>query len=153
MFQSENATSKVSCRLPAHIHPLRYTPSVQNIRNTFLILGLHPILPSEQTQFIGAWTLQGVQSISQGCWPMLTPMLPAVVSSWLDVLWMVDHSWYTQETVDCENPEALQFLTHKLVRLAPTTRPCSKALKYLLSCPFTLWMSHTHNPCLNCLKA
>jgi hypothetical protein len=23
------------------------------------------------------------------------PMLPTVVSSWLDVLWVVDHSWYT----------------------------------------------------------
>uniref|UniRef100_A0A8C7DTI1 Ig-like domain-containing protein n=1 Tax=Oncorhynchus kisutch TaxID=8019 RepID=A0A8C7DTI1_ONCKI len=34
----------------------------------------------------------GVESIPQGCWPMLTPMLPTVVSSWLDVLWVVDHS-------------------------------------------------------------
>ena len=28
--------------------------------------------------------------------------------------------------------------------------PCSNALK---TCPFTLWMAHIHNPCLNCLKA
>ncbi|XP_055748193.1 neurotensin receptor type 1-like isoform X1 [Salvelinus fontinalis] len=34
-----------------------------------------------------AWTLQGVANVPQGCWPMLTPMLPTVVSSWLDVLW------------------------------------------------------------------
>uniref|UniRef100_A0A4W5MLI1 Fibronectin type-III domain-containing protein n=1 Tax=Hucho hucho TaxID=62062 RepID=A0A4W5MLI1_9TELE len=33
------------------------------------------------------WTLQGVESVPQGCWPMLTPMLPTVVSSWLDVHW------------------------------------------------------------------
>uniref|UniRef100_A0A4W5MK21 Fibronectin type-III domain-containing protein n=1 Tax=Hucho hucho TaxID=62062 RepID=A0A4W5MK21_9TELE len=26
------------------------------------------------------WTLQGVESVPQGCWPMLTPMLPTVVS-------------------------------------------------------------------------
>ena len=51
-----------------------------------------PLLPAEQPQFIGAWTLQGVESIPQGCWPMLTLMLPTVVSSWLDVLWVVDHS-------------------------------------------------------------
>ena len=52
---------------------------------------LHPPLPSEQAQFIGAWT-QGVESVPQGCWPMMTPMLPTVVSSWLEDLWMVDHS-------------------------------------------------------------
>ena len=34
----------------------------------------------------------------------LTPMPPKVVSSWLDVLWVVDHSWYTWETVECEKP-------------------------------------------------
>ncbi|XP_045557405.1 pulmonary surfactant-associated protein A isoform X2 [Salmo salar] len=49
-------------------------------------------LEKEQPQFIGAWTLQGVESVPQGCWAMLTPMLPTVVSSWLDVLWVVDHS-------------------------------------------------------------
>ncbi|KAM9395966.1 uncharacterized protein ACWYII_033836 isoform 2-T2 [Salvelinus alpinus] len=41
---------------------------------------------------IRAWTLQGVESILLGCWAMLTPLLPIVVSSWLDVLWLVDHS-------------------------------------------------------------
>ena len=47
-----------------------------------------PLFPSEQPQFVGAWTLQGVESIPQGCWPMLTPMLPTIVSSWLGVLWV-----------------------------------------------------------------
>uniref|UniRef100_A0A8C7WKJ3 Sorting nexin 29 n=1 Tax=Oncorhynchus mykiss TaxID=8022 RepID=A0A8C7WKJ3_ONCMY len=42
--------------------------------------------------FCLAWTLQGVQCVPQECWPMLIPMLPIVVSSWLDVLWVVDHS-------------------------------------------------------------
>jgi hypothetical protein len=45
---------------------------------------LHPLLPSEQPPFIEAWTLQGVKRVPQGCWLMLTPMLPTVVSSWLD---------------------------------------------------------------------
>ena len=40
---------------------------------------LHCLLLSEQTQFVGAWTLPGVESIPQGCWPMLTPMVPTVV--------------------------------------------------------------------------
>ena len=40
---------------------------------------LHPLLPPEQPQFIGVWTLQGGESVPQGCWPMLTPMLLTVV--------------------------------------------------------------------------
>jgi hypothetical protein len=42
--------------------------------------------PSEQLQFVVAWTLQGVESVPHGCWPMLTSILPTVVSSWLDVI-------------------------------------------------------------------
>jgi hypothetical protein len=52
-------------------------------------------------------TLQGVESVPQECWPMLTPMLPTVVSSWLDVLWLVDHSRYTWETVEREKPSSV----------------------------------------------
>jgi hypothetical protein len=73
-------------------------------------------LPSEQPLFVRPWTLQGVESIQQGCWPMLTPMLPAVVSSWLDVLW---------DTVEHEKQRCSS--SHKLVRLAPTT----SGVKYL----------------------
>ena len=47
---------------------------------------------TKQPQLVRAWILQGVESIPQGCWPMLTPMLPTVLSSWLDVRWVVDHS-------------------------------------------------------------
>jgi hypothetical protein len=44
---------------------------------------------------------------------MLTPMLPTVGSSWLDVLWVVDHSWYTWETVEREKPSSAAVLgTH-----------------------------------------
>ena len=49
-------------------------------------------------------------------------MLPTVVSSWLDDLWVVDHSLYTQETVEREKPNSVDVLdTLKLVRLAPTS--------------------------------
>ena len=96
-------------------------------------------LPSKQPQFAGAWTLQGVESVSQGCWPMLTPLLPTVVSSWLDFLWVVDHSWYTQETVECEKLSSVAVLdTLKPVGLAP----------YLVQRHFNLLSSpsmvHTH---------
>ena len=73
-------------------------------------------LPSEQPQFVRGWTLQGVESVPQGCWPMLTPMLPTVVSSW-----MVDHSWNTQETVECEKPSSVTVLD--------TLNPCLNCLK------------------------
>jgi hypothetical protein len=86
-------------------------------------------LPSEQPQFGGAWTLQGVKSVLQGCWPMLTRMNPTVVSSLLDVLWVMDHSSCTLETVEREKPSSVAVLdTLKPVCLAPTTIPHSKAL-------------------------
>ena len=70
------------------------TLSVQNIKNTFLILTCTP---------------------PKGCWPMLTPMLPTIVSSWLDIFLVADHSWYTQETVEREKPSSMQFLTQPAV--------------------------------------
>jgi hypothetical protein len=70
-----------------------------------------PLLPSEQLQFIGAWTLQGGKSIPRGCWPMLTPVLPTVVSSWLDVLWMGNILNTDGKVLSVKNPAALQFLT------------------------------------------
>ena len=95
---------------------------VQNIGNTFLILSC-----SLNSSGHG---LQGVESVPQGCWPILTPMLPTVVSSWLNVLCVVDHSWYTWETVEGEKPSSIAVLdTLKPVHLAPATIPCSKALK------------------------
>ena len=82
------------------------------VYKTFLILSCtpSPLLPWEQPQSIRAWTLQGVESIPQGCWSMLTPMLPTDVSSWLDVLWVVDHSWYTQETQLSQGLKILLYL-------------------------------------------
>ena len=64
---------------------------------------------------------------------MLTPMRLTVVSSWLDVLRVVDHSWVTQETVEREKPSSVAVLdTLKPVHLAPTTIPNSMALKYFV---------------------
>ena len=63
-----------------------YTLSVQNIKDTFLILScIPPFCPQNSLHSSEEWTLQGVKSVPQGCWPMLTPMLTTVVSSWLDV--------------------------------------------------------------------
>ena len=143
-FQSEKSFFALICYLISHSHTdWRYTLSVQNINIEF-----QPLLPSEQPQFIGTWTPQGVESVPQGWWPMLTPMLPTVVLSWLDVLWVVDHSWYTRKSVEWKTQQRCSSW-FKMVRLAPTTKPVSN----VMSCPFTLWMAHIHNPCLNSLKA
>ena len=50
---------------------------------------------------------------------MLTPMLLTVVSSWLDVLLMVDHSSYTLKTVEHEKPSSVAVL--KTLNGAPGT--------------------------------
>ena len=55
------------------------TLSEQNIMNTFLI---HRGMDSKED----------VESVTQRSWPMLTPILPTVVSSWLDVVWVLNHS-------------------------------------------------------------
>ena len=52
----------------------------------------------------------------------------------------------TQGKLFCvKNPAGLQFLTHKLVRLAPTTIPLSKALKYFALPIHPLNATHTQS--------
>jgi hypothetical protein len=89
-----------------------------------------PPYAPRSASILWTWTLQGVESVPQGCWTMLTPMLPSVVSGWLDVLWVVDPSRYTQQAVERGKPSSVAVLgTLKPVRLALTTKLCSKALK------------------------
>ena len=77
---------------------------------------------------------------------MLTLMLPTVVSSLLDVLWVVDHSWYTQETVKHEIPSSVAVLdTLKSVHLAPTTIPRSNALNSFVLPNHALNSTHTQS--------
>ena len=99
----------------------------------FPSIKLHPLLR------------QGVESVPQGCWSMLTSILSPVVSSWLDILWVVDHSWYTQETDRREKPSSVAVLTLKLVRLAPSTIPRSKALKSFVLPIDLLNVTHTQS--------
>ena len=119
-------------------HPIIYTS-----------LYIHWVYKTLGTPFVGAWILQGVERVPQGCWLMLTPILPTVVSSWLDVLWVVDHSCHTWNILSVKNPAGLQIFTHSNLcawHLLPY--PIQRHLN-ILSCPFTLWMTNIHN----CLKA
>ena len=104
-----------------------------------------PFCPHNSLKSSGSGTLQGVESLPQGFWPMLTPMLPTVVSSWLDVLWLVDHSWYTKG--NCWEWKTQQRCSswHKPVFLTPTTVPCSKAPQYFVFSIHPLNVTHTQS--------
>ena len=72
------------------------------------------------------------------CWLQCFPQL----SSLLYVIWVVDHSWYTKETVESEKPSSVAVLD----TLKPVRPPFAVQRQvHLFSCPFSEW--HTNNPC------
>ena len=84
------------------------------------------------------------------CWLQCFPQLCQV--GWMSAGWwsILDRH---RKLLSVKNPAALQFLTQSNwcawhLLLCPVQRHLN-----LMSCPFTLWMAHIHNPCLNCLKA
>ena len=135
--------------------------SVQNIKDTFLILRCTiPFCPQNSLNSPGHG-LYKVSSIPQGCWPMLTSVLPTVVASSLDILWVVDYSLYTRETVAGEKPSSVAVLdTHRCAWHLLPYLPCSTAHKsFVLPIP-QLNGTHTQsmsivsrltNPPLTCL--
>ena len=103
--------------------------SVQNIKDAILILSRTGMLT-----------------------PMWTPVTPTVVSSWLDVLWVVDHSWYTGNCWAWKNLADLQLL---MQIGAPGTYYHTPFKRHfnIMSCPFTIWMAHIDNPSLKSKKS
>ena len=137
-----------------------YTLNIQSIRNTFLILSCTPFCPQNSlNSLVGAWTLQGVESVPQGRWPMLRKCFPKLCQ----VGWMSFGFWTALDThgklLSLENPAALQFLTHanrcaclwtpgRVAAACPVANgepnklnlipyPFQRHLN-ILSCPFTL---------------
>ena len=114
----------------------------------FLILSCTPPLPSEQPQFVSMdyKVLKAFHRDAGPCWVQYFPQLCHVgcMSLW----------WWTildthGKLLSMKNPAALQFLTHS-----------NWCAWHLLSYPMhpvltihALKGTHTHNPCLNCLKA
>jgi hypothetical protein len=134
------------------IHP-GYTLSVQNIRNTFLILSCTPFIPQNSLNLSG----HGLYKVSKAfhrhagpCWLQCFPQLCQVV-------WM-SFGWWTildthRKMVSVKNPAVLQFWTHSnrcAWHLLPY--PVQRYLN-ILSWTFNQWKAHIHNPCLNSLKA
>jgi hypothetical protein len=122
----------------------RYSLSVQNIRNTFLILSCTPFCP--QNSLNSSHRLYKVsKAFHRDAGPCWLQSLPQLCQVGCIFFWVVDHYWFTRDTLSVKNPAALQFLTHSnLVRLAPTTMPCSKALFCLAYSPseWHTWTFH-----------
>jgi hypothetical protein len=107
---------------------------------------MHPSLfPSELPQFVGPWTLQGVESVPQGCWPILTPML--------QVVWMSFGCWTILDTheklLGVKNPAALQFFTQSGV---PGTYYHPPFKGTYIFCPFTLSLNGTRTQSMSQLS-
>jgi hypothetical protein len=86
-----------------------YVQSVQNIKNTFLILRFGAPPPCPQNSLNSSW--HGLYKESKAFHrngPCLLQCFPQL-SSWLDDLWVEDHSWYTQET-EREKPSSIAVL-------------------------------------------
>ena len=101
---------------------------------------LHPSLfPSELPQFVGPWTLQGVESVPQGCWPMFTPML--------QVVWMSFGWWTILDThgklLGVKNPAVLQFFTQSGVPGNHYHIPVQRHLHLLPIHPLSEWHTYT----------
>ena len=83
------------------------------------------------------------------------------VSIWLDVVWVLDYSCYSQETIECEKASSAAVLdTIKPVQLAPATIPVSKALTSFVlpihhlngtHAIYVSIVSRLQNPTLTCL--
>ena len=90
----------------SHLNLTEFTKHQKHLPNS----ELHPLCPQNRLNSSGHVFYKVSKAVPQGCWPMLTLMLPKVVSSWLDVLCVGDHSGYTRETVEREKLSSVAIL-------------------------------------------
>jgi hypothetical protein len=131
------------------------TPSVRNTKNTFQILSCTLFFPRNSLKSLGAWHLQGVESVQQWCWPMLTPMLPTVDRirvGWMSFGWWCIH-WYTRETDKRENPSSVAVLDTTCCAWHVLPYPVQRhlnILSYPLNGTHTTYVSRLQNHSLTC---
>ena len=152
--QRTQSTGKMAA--PKVTEQRRYTLSVQNIRNTLLILSCTPFCPQNSLNSSGHGLYKGPTALHRDadpCWLQCFPQFCHI--GWMSFVW-----WTILDThgklLCVEKPSSVTVLdTLKPVHLAPTTIPCSKALKYVGLPIHPLNGTHTvHNPCFNyCLQA
>jgi hypothetical protein len=106
-----------------------YTKHLEHLEHLILILSRTPFCPQNSVNSLGLAHFDSNDS-----------------HSWLDVLWVVDHSWLTRKTVEREKQTCCSSW-HKPVHLTPLSYPVQRHLHFL-SCRFTLWIAHIRNPCL-----
>ena len=119
--------------------------------NTFLILSCTPFCPQNSLNSSG----HGLYKVSKvfhrdagPCWLMLH----TVVSCWLDVLWVVDHSWYTQETVKREKPGSVAVLDSNRCTYYHAPFKCTFAIFCLSHSPSERPAHTIHVPIVSRLK-
>ena len=126
------------------------TERIKHYRH-LLNIELRTLLPSEQPQLVCMdYKLSKAFHRDAGpCWLQCFPQLCKVGCMFF--------GWWTildthRKLLRIKNSAELRFLRHSNRcnwHLLPYT--VQRHLN-ILSCPFTLWMAHIHNPCLNCLK-
>lgn len=111
-----------------------------NTSEAFLKPQIRPPLPSERPKFDREWTLQGIQSVPQGCWPMWTLMLPTVVKS-TGCPWTIldPHG----KLLRVKNPAALQFLTQTAAHGTYYHTPFKGTSIFCLAYSPSEWNTHT----------
>jgi hypothetical protein len=82
----------------------------ENIRNTFLILSCTHFRPQNSLASSGHGLYKVSKAFHRDAGPRWLHNPSTVVSRSLDALWVLDHSWYTWETVEHEKPDRVAVL-------------------------------------------
>jgi hypothetical protein len=144
---TDHIAAYVSCII-SHEVQLHDTPGTKHLGHLPNI-ELHHLFPSEFASIRGLYNVSKAFHRDAGqCWLQCFSQLCQV--GWMSFGWW-DNSWFTWETW-AWNPTSHSVLDTNWCALHLPPYLVQRHF-YLLSCPFTLWMAHTHNPCLNCLKA
>uniref|UniRef100_A0A4W5LEU1 Phospholipid/glycerol acyltransferase domain-containing protein n=1 Tax=Hucho hucho TaxID=62062 RepID=A0A4W5LEU1_9TELE len=136
-----------------YYHTVHYCMYTEYTKHQEYVESHPPFCPQNSLNSSGSWTLQGVESVPQGCWPHVdsnaSPQLCQV--GWMSFGWWTILDTHT-ETVECEKPSSVAVLDTNRCAWHLLPYPRSKALQsfVLLVHPLNGTTYTIH--CLNCLK-